>query len=208
MQTYYSVPAAPQPASRSGLPNVAIPALLVAGLILTITALPHVTNALYTSPAVVRPLSVPGNAMTQPFRQNTVLGVAEEPSDIPEAIPAAHPRLAPLVATTLATSLAVATPALASPAASVAASVISLLVTALNFYQFALFVRIILTWLPVDPYQPPLNYLSRITDPLLNSTRGLIPPIFGLDFGPTLVLIALNYCTSTLQAASYQLLFF
>jgi YggT family protein len=109
-----------------------------------------------------------------------------------------------------AASLAAAGPALAAGAlASGVGTILSLLLMFLNFYQFALFIRILLTWIPnVDMSSAPLQFLARITDPLLNGTRGLLPPIFGLDFGPTLVLIALNYITDSVQAAVNTMAYF
>jgi uncharacterized protein YggT (Ycf19 family) len=113
-----------------------------------------------------------------------------------------------VVSGVLGATTLLAGPALAGGVASVLGPILSLIVTFLNFYQFALFIRIILTWLPIDLTQPPLSYLCRITDPMLNGTRGLVPPLFGLDFGPTIVLLALNYCTKTLEAGLMQLYLF
>lgn len=45
-------------------------------------------------------------------------------------------------------------PSQPTPGPSVLGPILSLIVTFLNFYQFALFIRIILTWLPIDLTQP------------------------------------------------------
>ncbi len=56
---------------------------------------------------------------------------------------------------------------------------------------FAVLIRILLTWIPVDPNNRLIRLLDQITEPLLAPARRLIPPIGGLDFSPMVVLIVL-----------------
>jgi len=57
----------------------------------------------------------------------------------------------------------------------------------------ALFIRVILSWIPHDPYQPLIQFLYQITDPILKPFQRLIPPSqFGIDFSPIVAFMALS----------------
>jgi YggT family protein len=65
-------------------------------------------------------------------------------------------------------------------------------------YQFAILIRVLLSWINVNPYRPAIDHpvlqiLYRITDPVLEPLRRLIPPIGGtLDISPIVALFALE----------------
>ncbi len=61
----------------------------------------------------------------------------------------------------------------------------------INVFLFAVFIRVILSWIRPDPYHPGVVLLDRITDPLLRPAQRLLPPIGGIDLSPMLVLIGL-----------------
>ncbi|MFZ1631998.1 MAG: YggT family protein, partial [Anaerolineae bacterium] len=57
--------------------------------------------------------------------------------------------------------------------------------------QFAILIRVLLTWFPnLDRSNPLVQLLSSVTDPILEPARRLIPPFGGLDISPILVLFA------------------
>jgi YggT family protein len=62
---------------------------------------------------------------------------------------------------------------------------------AINMVLFGIFIRVILSWVNPDPYNPAAALLDRLTDPFLRPARRLIPPISGLDLSPMVVMIAL-----------------
>ncbi len=66
---------------------------------------------------------------------------------------------------------------------------IRLLFMALNI---AILARILLTWIPIDPFHPIVRILNQITEPILGPARRIIPPIGGMDFSPIIVLFLLN----------------
>lgn len=76
-----------------------------------------------------------------------------------------------------------------------AARVISLII---QIYQFLILIRVLLSWVNVNPYRPVINHpavqiLYQITDPVLQPLRRLIPPIGGtLDISPVVAIIALE----------------
>lgn len=64
----------------------------------------------------------------------------------------------------------------------------------IRLYTFVIFARILITWVPnLDPYHPAVVMLRRVTDPILEPARNLIPPIGMIDISPIVVLIALSF---------------
>ncbi len=53
-------------------------------------------------------------------------------------------------------------------------------------------IRVLLSWIRPDPYNPIVRTLIQITDPILLPFQRLIPPIGGMDFSPIIALIALE----------------
>lgn len=78
---------------------------------------------------------------------------------------------------------------------SAIATVISFL---FQVYEFLLLIRVLLSWINVDPYRPVIDHpaihlLVRITDPVLAPLRRLIPPIGGaIDISPVVALLLLE----------------
>jgi uncharacterized protein YggT (Ycf19 family) len=67
-----------------------------------------------------------------------------------------------------------------------------------SIYELLIFVRILLSWINVDPYRPTIDHplvhlLEQITDPILKPLRRTIPPIGGtLDISPIIALFGLE----------------
>ncbi|NPV07246.1 MAG: YggT family protein [Anaerolineae bacterium] len=58
--------------------------------------------------------------------------------------------------------------------------------------QLAILVRIILSWFRVDPYNPFMQILYQITEPVLEPFRRVIPPIGMIDITPIVALLVLR----------------
>lgn len=63
--------------------------------------------------------------------------------------------------------------------------------TAFNLVELLIFARIMLTWLPISPWNPIARWLRRIVDPILGPFRRLLPSFSGIDFSPLLALVVL-----------------
>ncbi len=70
-------------------------------------------------------------------------------------------------------------------------TLLRLLNLAFTLYSFAIIIRALLPWFGVSYYHPAMQFLLRITEPLLAPLRRHIPPIGGLDFTPMVALIIL-----------------
>jgi len=69
------------------------------------------------------------------------------------------------------------------------ANFINLLFTIL---YIAILIRILLSWIRVNPYNPLVQLLYQITEPVLAPFRRVIPPVGGMDFSPIVALIVLQ----------------
>ncbi len=59
--------------------------------------------------------------------------------------------------------------------------------------SFAIIARALLSWVRPDPYNPLVQMLNQITDPILEPLRRVIPPIGGMmDISPIVALIILQ----------------
>lgn len=74
-------------------------------------------------------------------------------------------------------------------------------------YIVVLFVRIILTWFPTDPWSGLGRFeraLGRVTDPVLAPIRRVLPPLRvgggGIDLSPIVALVALEVLVSILRS--------
>lgn len=79
--------------------------------------------------------------------------------------------------------------------------IFELLATLLSLYSFVILARLLLSWVPdlVDPYNPIVQLIRQITDPVLEPARALIPPIGMIDISPTVVLLVMWFLSDMLR---------
>jgi len=73
---------------------------------------------------------------------------------------------------------------------------------AFEIYSWLIIVRILLTWIPVNPYSSVVSFITSLTDPYLNIFRRFIPPVGMIDFSP----IAAFFVLEIIRMAVLQLL--
>jgi YggT family protein len=72
-------------------------------------------------------------------------------------------------------------------------AVITIISLAFQVYEFLILIRVLLSWVRINPYHPAVQILHQITDPVLEPLRRLIPPIGGaIDISPVVALILLE----------------
>ena len=70
---------------------------------------------------------------------------------------------------------------------------ISFVNTAFQVYTYILLARIILSWVPHDPFkQPIVRWIYQLTEPILAPARRIIPPIGMVDISPIAVFMILE----------------
>ena len=62
---------------------------------------------------------------------------------------------------------------------------------AIEFLGFAILIRSLLSWFPIDREGPIVQAISAITDPVLEPLRRVIPPLGMIDFTPMIAMILL-----------------
>jgi YggT family protein len=67
-----------------------------------------------------------------------------------------------------------------------------LLVTAIQFYSYALIGYILMSWFPNARETGIGKFLSKICEPYLEPFRRIIPPLGMIDISPIVAIIALN----------------
>lgn len=70
-----------------------------------------------------------------------------------------------------------------------------------NILSAAIFIRVLLSWLPIDARNPLVSILIQITDPVLEPLRRVIPSIGFLDISPIIALLLLQAIPAVLAAA-------
>lgn len=78
-------------------------------------------------------------------------------------------------------------------AAMVLYSLRSLAGLLLNYLFFAVLVRVILSWVAPDPYNPFTALMIQITEPVMAPVRRILPPMGGLDLSPLIVLLGIQF---------------
>ncbi len=63
----------------------------------------------------------------------------------------------------------------------------------LDVFKWVVIIRALISWVSPDPYNPIVQFLQRITDPLLTPIQRKVPPMGGLDLSPIILLLAIIF---------------
>jgi len=64
----------------------------------------------------------------------------------------------------------------------------------LNIFYFAIIIRALLSWVNPDPFNPIVQLLNRMTDPILVPIRNALPFLsMGIDFSPIIAILAIYF---------------
>ena len=76
----------------------------------------------------------------------------------------------------------------------------------LNIYMWVIIVRALISWVNPDPYNPIVQILTRMTEPVLRPIRKLVPPYrVGLDFSPLIAALIIIFLRSALIKTLYRI---
>lgn len=81
------------------------------------------------------------------------------------------------------------------------------IINAVLFLLMIVFViRAILSWVSPDPYNPIVNFIHNVTEPILQPIRQKLPVVYGgLDFSVLIVLLAITFLRSFLMGILTEL---
>lgn len=70
-------------------------------------------------------------------------------------------------------------------------TIVKLIVLSINLFVYAIFIRIILSWISQGNYNPATAIIATLTEPVLRPFRRIIPPMGGFDVSPIFAIILL-----------------
>ncbi len=74
-------------------------------------------------------------------------------------------------------------------------ALVKLVVLSINLFVYAIFIRIILSWVSQGGYNPATAIITTLTEPVLRPFRRLIPSMGGFDISPIFAIILLLAAT-------------
>jgi len=75
-------------------------------------------------------------------------------------------------------------------------------VVLLTVMQVAVLIRVLLSWFPIDPYNPIVRVLFEITEPVLAPFRKVVPRIGMFDLSPLAALLVISFVLRGLGGGS------
>ena len=66
--------------------------------------------------------------------------------------------------------------------------------------SLAILARVLLSWVRVSPYHPAVDFVYRITEPILAPLRGVLPSVGMVDISPVIAIILLQIIQQVLVA--------
>jgi YggT family protein len=80
-----------------------------------------------------------------------------------------------------------------------------LLGIALHIYMWIIIIRAVISWVNPDPYNPIVQFLYRVTEPVLRPVRRYLPVAWGIDFSPLVVIFAIIFLDQFLVGSLREL---
>jgi YggT family protein len=64
----------------------------------------------------------------------------------------------------------------------------------LNIYMWVIIIRALISWVNPDPYNPIVQFLNRVTEPVLRPIRKLVPTWkIGIDLSPLIAILIIYF---------------
>lgn len=75
----------------------------------------------------------------------------------------------------------------------------------LTLYLYILIARALLSWVNPDPYNPIVSFLYRVTEPVLQRVRRVMPDMGGIDLSPMLIMLGIFFIQKFAINSVYEL---
>ena len=80
-------------------------------------------------------------------------------------------------------------------------SIFTVIIGIISLYKWVIIISALLSWVNPDPYNPIVQMLYRLTEPVYRFIRRLIPTSFGgLDIAPLVLIFALIFLETFLTS--------
>ena len=81
--------------------------------------------------------------------------------------------------------------------------IIGIILSLVNMYKWVVIIRVLISWINPDPYNPIVQFLRAVTDPAIEAVRRFVPNFLwstGLDFTPLILIVLLQVLMEFLKA--------
>jgi YggT family protein len=85
-------------------------------------------------------------------------------------------------------------------------SIFALISQLLRLFMYAIFIRIILSWIAAGNYNPAIEIIGAITEPVMRPFRRIIPPMGGFDISPIFAMLTLGVAMILIGGVQLSLL--
>ncbi len=76
----------------------------------------------------------------------------------------------------------------------------------LNIYMWVIIIRALISWVNPDPYNPIVQFLQKVTEPVLRPLRRLAPTYrIGIDLSPLIAILIIYFIQIALVQTLYRL---
>ncbi|OGW36953.1 MAG: hypothetical protein A2010_05530 [Nitrospirae bacterium GWD2_57_9] len=76
----------------------------------------------------------------------------------------------------------------------------------LNIYMWVIIIRALISWVNPDPYNPIVQILTKMTEPVLAPIRKLVPAYkIGIDFSPLIAILVIIFLQYALINTLYRI---
>ena len=69
---------------------------------------------------------------------------------------------------------------------------ISIINIAFEILTYIIFIRVILSWFPHNPYQPLIKLIYQVSNSILAPIRNMVSPIGGIDISPIIAIFMIQ----------------
>ena len=81
--------------------------------------------------------------------------------------------------------------------------IIGLIIYLIEIYSWVVIIRVLISWINPDPYNPIVQFLRGLTDPAIEMVRRIMPSFLwstGLDFTPLILILLLRVVIMFLES--------
>lgn len=78
-----------------------------------------------------------------------------------------------------------------------------LIISLIGLYRWVVVIRVVISWINPDPYNPIVQFLRGVTDPAIEMVRRFMPSFLwstGLDFTPLILILLLQVVIMFLES--------
>ncbi|KPK90926.1 hypothetical protein AMJ80_07875 [bacterium SM23_31] len=73
-----------------------------------------------------------------------------------------------------------------------------LIIRILDFYMIIILIRVLISWIRINPNNPFVEIIYKLTEPVLAPIRSVLPYMGGIDISPLIVFIIYTFLISLL----------